>query len=224
MKKQNILFIILAVIVIAGGIWFFTKEDNEKINNDTAIEDENNEVETPSEDADVETDTEDKTDEDKVADESNDETSDEGSDGTTSDIDVGKPAPDFNIKTLSGENVSLSDYEGKIVLVNFWATWCGFCVKEMPDLDKFDKEHDDVVVLAIDVMEEEDKVREYIEGGGYSFDVGLDLDGEVAKDYLISAYPTSYFIDTDGSLIGRVPGMLEYEQMLEILESIRAER
>ena len=138
--------------------------------------------------------------------------------------EVDRGAPEFTLENLDGEQVSLSDYKGKIVFLNFWATWCGFCVKEMPDLDKFDKEHEEVVVLAVDVMEEEGKVREYIEEGGYDFDVALDLDGQISRDYLVSAYPTSYFIETDGTLIGRVAGLLEYDQMLEILDSIKSDR
>lgn len=230
MKKQNILLIILGVIVIAGGVWFLTRDNIDKEDNDAAVVDERDELDQSpqdkqedSEERDAEKDDIEDSDEVSQPEENTDQAKpSEDSDQSASEIEVGKAAPDFNLKTLSGENVGLSDYEGKIVLLNFWATWCGFCVKEMPDLDKFDKEHDDIVVLAIDVREEEGKVRDYIEGGGYDFEVALDLDGKVSEDYLISSYPTSYFIDTDGILIGRVVGMLEYEQMLEILESIRS--
>ncbi len=223
MKKQNILLIVLGLIVIAGGVWFFTRDNTQKTENELSAE-ENNPAETPSDAVELEKDKESDKTEEPQTDETDQTSPVEENKPSTVEIEVGKPAPDFNLRTLSGEDVSLSDYQGKIVLLNFWATWCGFCVKEMPDLDKFDKEHEDVVVLAVDVMEEEDKVRDYIEGGGYDFEVALDLDGQISRDYLVSAYPTSYFIDTDGSLIGRVAGMLEYEQMLEILDSIKGDR
>ena len=77
-------------------------------------------------------------------------------------IEVGKEAPDFTLKNLNGDEVSLSDYRGKIVLINFWATWCKWCDKEMPDLQKLGKENDDIVVLAVDVMEDKEIVKKYI--------------------------------------------------------------
>jgi thiol-disulfide isomerase/thioredoxin len=122
---------------------------------------------------------------------------------------------------LSGEEVSLSDYKGKIVLLNFWATWCTYCDLEMPDLQRLDNENDDLVVLAVDVMEDIDVVEKYINEGGYDFEVVLDTDGEIAKTYLVNGFPNSYFIDEEGLLLGLVPGMMTYEQMNEVMDNIR---
>ncbi len=138
------------------------------------------------------------------------------------EISIGKPAPDFTLKNLKGEEVSLSDYKGKIVLINFWATWCKFCDVEMPDLNAIDKNNDDVVVLAVNVMEEESKVSEYIKKNGYDFEVALDTTGDIAKNYLVSAFPTTYAVDKDGVLISGVPGMLTKVQMEQIIEKARA--
>ncbi len=138
-----------------------------------------------------------------------------------SEFASGKPAPDFTLKNLDGEEVSLSDYRGKIVLVNFWATWCGYCDMEMPDLQKLDDENEDLVVLAVDVMEDKNTVEKYIKDGGYTFDVVLDEDGNISQTYLVSGYPTSYFIDPEGILLGGVPGMMTYEQMNQVLDQIR---
>ena len=138
-----------------------------------------------------------------------------------SEIGVGKLAPDFTLKNLEGEEVSLSDYRGKIVFLNFWATWCPFCDKEMPDLNKLDAENEDVVVLAVDVMEDKKLVEDYIEKGGYDFQVVLDEDGQIAMKYLINPLPTTYFIDEEGILLGRIEGMLTWAHMNEILENIR---
>jgi len=140
---------------------------------------------------------------------------------TVTDIAIGSPAPEFTLKNLSGEVVSLSDYKGKIVLLNFWATWCGYCDMEMPDLQKLDEENDDLVVLAIDVMEDSADVQDYITKGGYNFEVVLDEDGSLAQTYLVSGFPTSYFVDKEGILLGGVPGMMTFEKMNEILDSIR---
>lgn len=137
------------------------------------------------------------------------------------DIEIGKEAPDFTLKNLNGEEVSLSDYRGKIVLINFWATWCMYCDKEMPDLQKIHEENDDLVVLAVDSMEDKETVKKYIEKGGYDFEVVLDQDGKVSQTYLVSGLPTSLFVDEEGILLLGVPGMLTYEQMNSVLEKIR---
>jgi len=139
-------------------------------------------------------------------------------------LEKGKPAPDFTLKTLNGEDASLSDYKGKIVLINFWATWCKYCDEEMPDLEKlYNENKDDLVVLAVDVGEEEGKVRDYIEKGGYTFPVLLDKDSSIAqKSYYVGPLPTSYFIDEVGNFIGAVAGMMTYPQMTQILEQIKS--
>jgi len=137
------------------------------------------------------------------------------------EIAVGKEAPNFTLKNLEGMEVSLEDYRGKIVLVNFWATWCVYCDIEMPDLQKIDTENEDVVVLAVDVGEDKETVEKYINENGYDFEVVLDENGAVARMYLVGGYPASYFIDKEGILIGSVPGMMTYEQMNKVLEDIR---
>lgn len=197
MNKRTTIFAILGFAIVLLGVsgCSYLNDDNAKTGNDLVIENGNDDI--------------------KVAPQDNE---------PISDIKPGAPAPDFTLKTLDGDTVSLSDYQGKIVLLNFWATTCGYCVQEMPDLDKLNKEYEDVVVLAVDVMEKEDKVREFIEDGGYDFDVALDLDGQVAMTYLIPGFPTSYFIEEDGTLIRTIVGMLEYDKMVWIIENIKSQR
>lgn len=137
------------------------------------------------------------------------------------DIAFGKEAPNFTLMNLEGKEVSLEDYRGKIVLINFWTTSCPFCIKEMPDIQKLSEENDDLVVLAVDVMEDKKRVKDYIEEEGYTFEVVLDEKGHVARTYLVGAFPTSYFVDKEGILLGGVPGMMTGPQMNEILENIR---
>lgn len=137
------------------------------------------------------------------------------------DIEVGKLAPNFTLENLNGEEISLEDYRGKIIMLNFWATWCPYCVKEMPDMDKLQKENDDLVILAVNVKEEKKIAKDYIEEAGYDFEVVLDLKGDVTETYLVGPIPTSYFIDKEGILLGGVPGMLEYPQMVQLIEGIR---
>ncbi|WP_212380951.1 TlpA family protein disulfide reductase [Alkaliphilus sp. B6464] len=137
------------------------------------------------------------------------------------EIEVGKEAPNFILRNLDGEEISLQDYRGKIVLINFWATWCVYCDIEMPDLQKLDKENEDLVVLAVNVMEHKETVEKYIKEGGYDFEVVLDEDGTIARTYLVGGYPASYFVDEEGIFQGAVPGMMTYEQMNQALQHIR---
>lgn len=130
-------------------------------------------------------------------------------------------AADFTLENLDGEEVSLSDYRGKIVFLNFWATWCGFCDEEMPDLEKINNENDDVVVLAVNVREDREIVEDYIKEGGYTFPVLLDETGEIGMDYVIGGLPTTYFIGSDGKLLDGMSGMMNLEQMESVLEAIR---
>lgn len=136
------------------------------------------------------------------------------------ELAVDKPAPDFTLYSLEGDEVALSDYKGKTVLINFWATWCTFCDKEMPDLEKLNNEYEDVVVLAVNVRENQELVNEYIDKGGYSFPVVLDIEGVIASKFLITAFPTSYFVDKEGILLGAVPGMMTYDQMESVINQI----
>ncbi|KUJ90562.1 MAG: alkyl hydroperoxide reductase/Thiol specific antioxidant/Mal allergen [Thermoanaerobacter thermocopriae] len=90
---------------------------------------------------------------------------------------VGDIAPDFTLKDLDGNTVTLSSLRGKKVILNFWATTCPYCIIEMPALNQFIKSHkDDTVLLAIDLGESPSKVKQYLEGKGYEFTVLLDTD------------------------------------------------
>lgn len=131
-------------------------------------------------------------------------------------------APNFTLKTMDGKEASLEDYRGKIVFINFWATWCPYCVKEMPDLQRiYEENKDDLVILAVDVQESKGTVENYMKDKDYTFPILLDEKGEIASTYFISSYPTTYFVDKEGYLLGGYPGMLTYPQMNEILQSIR---
>lgn len=115
-------------------------------------------------------------------------------------LGVGNPAPDFTLIDLEGNQVSLSDFRGKTVFINFWATWCGPCRAEMPEIEAIHQEYKDkdVVVIGMDVFEPEGVVRQYIEEGGYSWTFVIDTTGEVTTSYKVTAIPTSFFIDSEG--------------------------
>lgn len=137
------------------------------------------------------------------------------------ELAIGLEAPDFTLTNLDGEEVSLSDFRGKIVLINFWATWCKYCDLEMPDLNNLHNDNEDVVVLAVNVQEDEDLVRAYIEKNQLDFEVVLDSDAAISRQYLTNGLPNSYFVDTEGVFLGRYPGMMTAEQMIDTINSIR---
>jgi len=131
------------------------------------------------------------------------------------------PAIDFTLKDLEGNDVSLSDFEGKIVLLNFWATWCGFCDLEMPDLERLYTVNEDVVVLGVNVGEDLDLVKEYVDEKKISFPIVLDETTDIASDYLVSGLPTSYFIDENGMIYGKFSGMMTYDMMQEFISDMK---
>ncbi|MBI5410876.1 MAG: TlpA family protein disulfide reductase [Nitrospirae bacterium] len=142
---------------------------------------------------------------------------------------VGMPAPEFSLPDLDGRPQSLGHYKGKIVLLNFWATWCKPCTTEMPAMQAcYDKLRDDgFVVLAIDELEDDHTVREHIRAHGHTFPVLLDRDNRVANQYGVFGLPVSVFVDETGTIQEYVKGGLLTEQKIqEIVSRIkhRAER
>ena len=114
--------------------------------------------------------------------------------------EVGRPAPDFTLTDLEGNSVTLSDFRGKVVFINFWATWCPPCRAEMPDMEAIYQEYKskDVVVIGVDLLEDENEVRQYVQQGGFSWTFVIDTTGAVATNYGITAIPTSLFLDKEG--------------------------
>ena len=134
----------------------------------------------------------------------------------------GNIAPDFSLETLEGEVLSLSQFKGKKVFLNFWATWCPPCRAEMPDIQKF-SEDEDVVVLAINLTHTEDSlltVDNFIQDRGFTFPVLLDKNGEVAEQYRVQAYPTSYMIDAKGRIQYVALGAMNYDLMVREFEKL----
>lgn len=117
-------------------------------------------------------------------------------------LKIGDAAPDFALAQVGGDSVQLSKLRGKIVFVNFWATWCDPCREEMPDIQKVYQKYknQDVVVLAVNVRESADAAKSYFKTNGLSMPVLLDLTGEVPGGYRVTGYPESYLIDKQGNV------------------------
>lgn len=133
-------------------------------------------------------------------------------------------APDFELKDLNGKTVKLSDYRGKIVILNFWTTWCQYCKQEMPDLNELSselKKEDEAVLLAVDVQESADTVRKYLKSSKFSLRVVLDEDGEVMQQYSVSGFPTTFVINKDGSVYTYNVGATDKQSLLAVLDEMK---
>ena len=142
------------------------------------------------------------------------------------------PAPDFTLVDQYGETHTLSDYAGKTVFLNFWATWCGPCRSEMPEIqalnEKYGENQGDLIVLGVANPKTEDapynqdvtqaEVEQFLEDNGYTFPVVMDTTGEIFYYYGITAFPTTFMIGVDGNVFGYVPGALTGDIMESIVQ------
>lgn len=134
----------------------------------------------------------------------------------------GKVAPDFVLASLDGSDVKLSDFAGRPVFVNFWATWCVPCRKEMPEIIAASERYADrnLAVIAVNVQEPRDAAAGFAKDFGMTFPTVLDPRGQVAAAYRVTGLPTSYFIDRDGVIRGVWFGPLDADEMDKQLRKI----
>jgi thiol-disulfide isomerase/thioredoxin len=114
-------------------------------------------------------------------------------------VDIGQSAPSFSLSDLDGHEISLENFKGKIVLLDFWATWCGPCRMTMPVVEKLSKEYrDDMVLLAVNMQESKDVVEKYAFEQAISSQILLDEKGTVSATYGAYAIPMQFLIDKSG--------------------------
>jgi peroxiredoxin len=135
---------------------------------------------------------------------------------------VGHPAPNFEMHLPNGEKVALSDLKGHPMIVNFWATWCPPCRREMPDLIKAYETHKDegLVVLEVNSAEAPVQVEAFIEQFNVTAPVVIDARNEVLGVYRTNGLPASFFIDKDGVIQAHWPGFLDANTLEELLQKI----
>ena len=123
------------------------------------------------------------------------------------------PSINFKLENINGIEEELTDYRGKVVFLNFWATWCGPCRYEMPSMEKLYNEFkgDGLEILAINLGETAPVIKEFIEEYNLSFPVLLDKDNSVAMIYGARSIPTTYLIGRDGKILGMAVGAREWD-------------
>ena len=126
-------------------------------------------------------------------------------------------APDFTVLDANGNKVQLSDFRGKPVVLNFWATWCYYCKTEMPDFNQAYHKYPDIQFLMVNatdgVYETVTSAKNYVAQEGFDFDVFFDTTEEAVNDYNVTGFPTTYFIDANGRLVARAVGMIDLETL-----------
>ena len=132
---------------------------------------------------------------------------------------------DFTVLDEKGNEVKLSDFAGKPIVVNFWATWCTYCVREMPDFQTAYEKYPDVQFVMVNVTdgyyETIDSAKQFVEEQGFTFPVFFDTESSAVIAYGITAYPHSLFIDANGNLVAQARGMIDLEILEEGISMIK---
>ena len=139
-------------------------------------------------------------------------------------VEVGDLAPNFSASNFDGERFQLSDFRGKVVFLNFWASWCGPCRAEMPAMqDLLAQYGDDLVIVAANNQEAYRPAKGFIDDLGVNYtEFALDPSGEIVDAYKVFTMPTSYFIDPEGRISAVHLGQITYEEMVERFEEAQS--
>lgn len=137
------------------------------------------------------------------------------------------PSIDFTLPRLEGGDASLSDYEGSVVLLNFWATWCPPCREELPSMVRLQERlgEENFTILAVSLREERELVSSFLEENGFDLPVLLDTTGAVGTQYGVRGIPTSYVVDSDGRVLGMLVGAREWDdpEVVELMQHLGSE-
>lgn len=137
---------------------------------------------------------------------------------------IGKKAPDLDVQLFDGTSIKLSDFRDKIVLLNFWASWCLPCKQEAPEIDSswIKYKNTDVVFLGINILDEESNARRYLSEYKPDYLNGIDKNGSIALDYGVAGVPETYFIDTNGIIKEKYTGPLSEKIIDAFINKIKS--
>lgn len=158
--------------------------------------------------------------------ESKDGSGEEGAAGEVG-LDFGNLPPDFELATLDGKPLTLSELKGKKVVLNFWATWCPPCKAEMPHMQNYyekSAEEDNVEIVAVNLTSSENRgvkvVQEFIDSYGLTFKIPLDETGMVGEEYQVFQIPTTYMLNTDGTISQIVKGPMDESTLKTLIDDL----
>ncbi len=131
----------------------------------------------------------------------------------------GPPVPDLTFERFDGQEVSLDDYEGQHLVVNFWASWCPPCVAEMPDLEEVHQQHaGDVAFLGINTQDSPNAAQQLAERTGVSYDLAWDPEGDLFEAFEVFGIPSTFLVSPDGRIVHRHTGILTSAQLNELID------
>lgn len=141
-------------------------------------------------------------------------------------LNKGEQAPDFELTTLEGEPIRLSELQGKKVILNFWATWCPPCKAEMPHMQNFYEDYaetENVEIVAVNLTsgDREASVEEFVKDYGLTFPIPMDVEGEVGQKFQAVTIPTSYIIDTNGLIQHKIVGPMDETMIQDFVSNIK---
>ncbi len=133
------------------------------------------------------------------------------------------PAPDFELNDMDGKSHHLADYRGRVVIINFWATWCPPCRAEMPSMQRAWEQlsQEEIQMLAINVAEDEERISQFSSDYPVEFPLLMDLDSKVSEAWPLRGFPTTFIVDAEGRIAYQAIGQREWDDP-ELLALIRA--
>lgn len=137
----------------------------------------------------------------------------------------GSPAPDFSLTTFDGDAFTLSEYQGEIVVINFWASWCAPCRDEAPDLQALHEDYADrgVRLIGVNYLDIENNARAFKAEFGMTFPSGMDVGDRIANDYRIQGVPETFVIGPDGRVAAAFIAPITYERLAEVIDPLLAQ-